>query len=112
MSSKQKKLFSIQIKNYFQFKLNHIVQRIENNISLDLISQEFKSYEVTMDNINSFKKKEKQDKPPEISSKQSKSSKSVHYSKIDRQLVVFVCKRFHRMRKPLTQYDWSENSLQ
>ena len=29
---------------------------MEDNISLDLILLEFKSYEVTIDNINSFKK--------------------------------------------------------
>ena len=34
-----------------------IVQRIEDNISLDLILQHFKCYEVTMENINSFKKR-------------------------------------------------------
>ena len=112
MSSKQKKIFSIQIKNYFQLKLKITLSKELKIISVDLISQEFKSYEVTMDNIDSFKKKEKQDKSPEISRKQYKSSKPVHYSKIDKQLVVFVFKKFHRMRKPLTQYDWFENSLQ
>ena len=30
---------------------------MEENINLDLILQEFKCYEVTMDNINSFKKR-------------------------------------------------------
>ena len=30
---------------------------MENNISLDLILRKFKCYEVTMDNINSFKKR-------------------------------------------------------
>ena len=34
-----------------------IVQRIEDNISLDLILQQFKCYGMTMDNINSFKKR-------------------------------------------------------
>ena len=49
---------SKQKKNCFKLGLKHqIVQRIEDNISLDLILEEFRSYGVTMDNIDSFKKR-------------------------------------------------------
>ena len=88
MSSKQKK-------NCFKLELKHqIVQRIEDNISLDLILEEFRSYRVTMDSIYSFNKRKDEIKHDFESclSSQAKSSKPLRYPEIDRLLVEFVTK--------------------
>ena len=79
---------------------------MEDNISLDLILQEFKCYEVTMDNINSFKKRK-----DKINLQRCLAKPLIIQISIDNWLCLYV-KSYHMMRKHLTQYDWLENSLQ
>ena len=85
---------------------------MEDNLSFDLILQQFKCYEVTMDNINSLKKrKDKINLQRYLANKLSSANPLIIQKSIDNWLCLYV-ESYHRMRKPLTQFDWTENSLQ
>ena len=77
-------------KNYFKFKLKITFSKEWKIMS---VLQEFKCYKVTIDNINSFKKRKDKINHELQRSVANKSSKTTHYSIIDRQLVVFVCRK-------------------